>query len=142
MPVSLNVTFLGAIAPDLHLDQPPGGSIAKLLSAALRTDGWNVDDPENWRDVGWSLACSRGTVRLECALAGFGPNAWMLQIAPAYTPRLLGRLLRRQPTASPDAVHKLAKAVHCVLSDSFRGFRWEWDGPPSEASPVEPEALA
>ena len=139
VPISLNATFAGSATPDPEFDHPEGASIAKLLSLALRSDGWTVCDFENWRDVGWSLACSKGVARLECAIAQFGPKAWMLQVAPASIPGLLGRLFGRQPTASQRDVLELSRNAHRALAESFHQFRWRWDGPPTETSSIEPD---
>lgn len=142
MPISLNATFAGMAMTDPEFDHPERVSIAKRLSLALPSDGWNVCGFANWRDVGWSLTCAKGEARLECAIAGYGPNMWMLQVAPASIPGLLGRLFGRQPTASPSDVYALSKAVHHALATSFHEFRWQWDGLPTETSATEPEEAA
>jgi hypothetical protein len=134
--ISLNAAFSGAVAPDPELDHPAGGAIAKLLYIGLQRAGWSVREIENWRDVGWSLDCSKGEARLECTLAGFG-NAWMLQVAVAGS-GWLARLFGRTPTPRPDDVWALAKDVHGLLASVFQELRWRWDGPPNANCPAEP----
>jgi hypothetical protein len=138
VPISLNAIFAGPATPDSEFDHPEGASIARLLSLGLKRNGWTVCDFENWRDVGWSLACSKGAARLECAIAAFGPSVWMLQVAPSSIPGPLGRLFGRQASATPSHVFELASVAHQTLAASFRELRWQWDGPPTEASSAEP----
>jgi hypothetical protein len=143
VPISLNATFTGSASPDPEFAHPEGVSIVKLLSLALRSGGWTLGDFANWRDVGWSIACSKGMARLECVVAKFGTGGWMLQVAPESVPGLLGKLFGRQATAAKRDVLELSRDVHRALAPSFHGFRWRWDGPPTEtSSSMDPEREA
>jgi hypothetical protein len=141
VPVSLNVTFAGAAPKDAEFEHPEGASVARLLRDAAQQMGWAVRDLDNWRDVGWSVLCSKGVARLEVVISSAGQDQWMLQVAPETVPGLVGRALGKQPTASHTEVLDLANVVHHALSEGelYRGFRWAWDGPPNANSEQEPE---
>jgi hypothetical protein len=72
-------------------------------------------------------------------------SEWFLQIAPSYVPRLIGWLLKKHASASPEAIQALAHDAFSVLSERgrFGGFMWCWDGyPEEENSTPEPVPYA
>lgn len=141
MPTSLNLRFAGDVGADDEWPHPPGAAIARLFQAALAAREWTTEDFDNWRDVGWSVRCSRGTAVLEVAIAGLESGEWMLQVTPASTPGLLGRWMGKRASAPASDWLGLAVAIHAVLSEHppYTGFRWCWDGMPSESnSTTEP----
>jgi hypothetical protein len=137
MAISQNACFSGEAVPDAEFKDPPGASIARLLRNALANRSWEVSDIDNWRDVGWSITCSRIASKLELTITKMAVGEeWFLQIAPSYLPGLIGRLFRKAASAKPDAIQALAEDAFAALSDSgrFENFMWCWDGPPHEAN--------
>ena len=137
MVLSQNARFSGEAAPDAEFDHPPGASIARLLQVALAKRGWEVFDINNWRDGGWSITCHLTSSRLELVIAKMAVGEeWFLQITPTYAPGLVGWLLKKQASASPDAIQALAQDAFLVLSATgrFQEFMWCWDGPPEPGS--------
>jgi hypothetical protein len=146
MAISQNVRFFGDAPPDEEFAHPPGASIIRLLQAGLADHGWQVAELDNWRDCGWSIACSRKESMLDVVLAKTAIDLeWMAQIAPTYVPGLIGGLLGKSASAPPALVFALAKDIHVLLSKSgcFSEFKWCWDGNPvedtSSQEPVETE---
>lgn len=140
---SQNATFLGSVDPDAEFEHPAGLPIVRALRAKLSTRDWITGEFENWRDCGWSLPCRRDAGELLLVVAPTGsPKEWMLQIAPARVPGLLGRALGRGPSATSVHCHELATDVHAVLSERFVRLRWRRDGFPDEenstAAPTPP----
>jgi len=132
---SLNATFLGPVTPDAEFDHPAGLPIVSALLADLSARSWAPSEAENWRDSGWAISCRRGGSDLELVVASTGtPDEWLLQIAPARVPGLLGRALGKVPSATPARCHELASDVHAALSGRFSRLRWRWDGFPDEAN--------
>jgi hypothetical protein len=136
MPISQNVRFRGDATPDDEVDHPGGLSIAKLLRSGLSQCGWAVTDLDNWRDGGWSIICEMSGAKLDVVVAKLvGEPEWMLQIAPSYSPGVIGRLLlKKSDSASPVAILVLAKDVHKILANQggFTDFKWCWGGYPEE----------
>jgi hypothetical protein len=131
---SQNATFLGPVTPDAEFDHPAGLPIVRALRADLSARGWTPGDFDDWRDCGWSISCRRDGGDLELIVASTGaPDEWMLQIAPARVPGLLGRALGKVPSATAALCHALATDVHAALSGRFSRLRWRWDGFPDEA---------
>jgi hypothetical protein len=144
MTESLNAVFSGVAPVDAEWPHPEGASVVRLLSQVVERGGWSVGEFDNWRDVGWNLFPSRGPTKLELIVCATGPGEWMLQVAPASSPGYLGRLLGARPSGSAIEVFELASLVHRTLADAgpYRGFRWQWDGPPTERSDPQPVARA
>ena len=116
-------------------DGPPGQSPLQELASFLSADGWEVSEPDLWRDSGWIISVVRPDQRLEVSLATVGPSLVLLQIAPEFSPGPIGRLLRRTPSATLQDVEALAQAVHRFLrSVGHVKQRWCWDGFPADAS--------
>jgi hypothetical protein len=139
LPISQNVTFSGVAPPDVEWPHPPGASIARLLREGVKQNGWAPDELDNWRDVGWSIRCQRASCELQVAFSACGTEQWMLQVAPNSIPGLLRRVLGRQPSANANDCLALAVVVHETLSRAgYSEFRWEWDGPPTNASSSRP----
>jgi len=133
MALSQNVRFIGEIEPGTEFEHPPGAAIAKFLRDAIAKRGWQVSEIDNWRDCGWFVTCCRREVRLQLVIAEVrAEKGWMLQIAPTYVPRILGRILKRPPSATPDDIQALALDTHSAFFENgrFRDFMWCWDGFP------------
>jgi hypothetical protein len=146
MANSQNVRFSGQAPEDKEFDHPKGASIARLIRSQLKSMGWTTGDFDNWRDSGWSIPCSKDNACLDVVIAGLREETeWMLQIAPAYSPGLLGRLLGKKSSATPKDCFVLAKQVHEILKaeKQFSQFMWCWDDFPDEkngtAGPTEPK---
>ena len=140
MPISLNASFTGVAPTDVEFEHPEGAAIARLLRQAAQAKGWVAGDPDNWRDTGWSVLCSRASAKLECVIAAVGEAQWMCQVAPEVVPGLFGRALGKRPSASQAEIFELAQLVHSALSASrvYGEFRWRWDGPPNpDSDPVQ-----
>lgn len=139
MPISQNATFSGVSAEDVEWPHPPGAAIARLLQEGLEQNGWVPEEFDNWRDVGWSIRCQRASSDVEVAFCAMEAKQWMLQVAPNSVPGLLGRALGNQPSATSDECLALAVVVHEILSRAgYSDLRWEWDGPPTNASSSRP----
>ena len=138
MPVSQNVRFLGQAPKDGEYDHPEGAAIARRLESELNGLGWTTKPINNWRDCGWSVACSKDGEEMQIALTRIKHAEWMLQVAPMSVPGIIGRLLGRVPSATPIRVLELAGSVQKVLSEEseYRDFKWCWDGFPQEGTPV------
>jgi hypothetical protein len=144
MAISQNARFAGEAARDAEFEHPPGASIARLLKDALAGRGWDVSDIANWRDGGWCITCSRPASKLELVVAEMGEGSeWFLQIAPTYVPGLVGWLMSKPASASPEAILALAQDAFAALSanERFRDFLWCWDGYPEEGN-ATPEPVA
>jgi hypothetical protein len=116
----------------------------RRLSTQLSTGGWRTGEMDNWRDCGWSIACSHSSGQLQIVLSQIQDGEWMLQIAPHRVPGFFGGLVGSKPSATPAEVYELAIAVHRALS--VAGFldspRWRWNGfPDEEHSTPEPNAV-
>jgi hypothetical protein len=116
--------------------------IARLLHVGLGQRGYHVGEIENYRDSGWNLSCSMGEAKMEVALARFVDGSqWLLQIAPAYLPGIIGRLLGKKQSADPSNLFALAQDIHELLrtQGQFFAFEWYWDGyPEDDASTPQP----
>ena len=142
MALSLNARFAGQAPADANNPHPPGAGIAKALEAALRTRGVSVKPAENWRDIGWVLACGDEPDTLDVAMAASGPQQWILQVATRDVPSLFGQLLRPRPTGRDRAIYELASAVDAALAAlAVREVAWRWDGSPREGDPPVPPEL-
>lgn len=144
---SQNATFRGPVKPDAEHEHPAGLPLVRALRTELNTRNWITGEFDNWRDCGWSLPCRRSGGELQLVVASTGPaDEWMLQIAPARAPGLLGRALGREPSASSEHCYELATDVHSVLSGLFASVRWRRDGFPDEEhstpAPTQPPARA
>jgi hypothetical protein len=144
LPISLNCAFCGTAPVDPEFEHPPGLAIGKLLHGALQKQGWEAEEPDNWRDSGWYFATSGDGAQLEVVVCTSGSDEWMLQVAPASVPGALGRLFGGQPSATPADVLALSKVIHRSLAQSgpYRDFRWRWDGPPTGEGDSEPMEAA
>jgi hypothetical protein len=140
--LSQNAAFAGSVDPDPEFDHPPGFSIVRALADGLGTLGWSLDEPDNWRDCGWSMAARRAGCEIEIVLAAIETerhaDRFALQIAPLRSTGVLARWLGRKPSATPAECHALATEVHAVLHPRFAPLRWCWDGFPDERSSTEP----
>jgi hypothetical protein len=136
MPNSQNLLFSTVFPIRRDDDGPPGEELVTELHNELLQRNLTVEEPDNWRDCGWSVICREGDSTLEIILGQTPDECWLLQIVPFYLPGFLGRLLDRKPSARPEAVHRLALVVHEVLSTKLRmtKSRWRWDGFPDEKS--------
>jgi len=134
MPISQNAVFTGRVEPDPEFDHPRGAALARDLQSSLQEAGWAVSKPDDWRDCGWSMECSRENARFEVVLSGIGEDQWMLQVAPWRTAGFLCRMFGAKTSASPAEVLLLARAVHDILSKQrgFSDFQWRWDGFPGK----------
>src|SRR5262245_39820289 len=135
MPQSQNATFAGRPVESPGEEHPPGYGLIEALAGRLNAVGWTATELDNWRDVGWRIECRRAAAQLEIVVAALdGPEKWMLQIAPLRGAGLLGGLLGRKPSATPDDCLELAQAVHDTLPQcgKFKGVLWRWDAPPVE----------
>ena len=136
MPAVLNLRFTADAPEDAEFEHPAGAALMRDLSAGLSAAGWSTDEMGNWRDCGWSVVCRRDTQELEVVLSWVQRGYWLLQIRPHHEPGFLRRWLGSVPSASSDAVHKLALAVHRALlaSQVLGDPRWRWDNFPDDAS--------
>jgi len=145
---SQNALFRGEVPEDEEFEHPLGAWLARFLEASLKEAGWQTSEFENWRDSGWSIACSREKTRLTMVLSTSDEMEWFLQVAPSDSPGLARGLLGAKTSAQPSDVLALARAVHDILKRSarFSGFMWRWNAPPSEKEstpePVEKGALS
>ncbi len=139
MPISQNVLFQAAQQPDETNDHPPGSYIARAIKDGLDTDVWALSELENWRDCGWYFTCVCEGASLQVAVAQALEGQWLVQIAPARVPGLIGRLFKGKASARAPQTLSLAKAVHAILEsdDLFSGFQWCWDGFPGEQNTTE-----
>ena len=133
---SQNVLFKGAPPVDQEFEHPPGCYIARALHKALAESDWEPSAFDNWRDCGWSIECTQGASSLQIAIARVEDDTWMLQVSPMRAPGLLGRLLKKEPSADPAQCLSLAKIVHDIMSSDalFSGFQWCWDGYPNDSN--------
>jgi hypothetical protein len=144
MPISQNAQFTGEADKDREYEHPKGASIARAIKSILDKNKWMTKEIDNWRDCGWSIECSRANDRLEIAIADNTDNNWMLQIAPFYTPGLLGRLFGKTPSATSLSCYELSCLVDSAIrADSrYTNIKWRWDGFPEESnstpSPTKP----
>src|SRR5262245_39768067 len=134
MALSQNLRFTGDVPPADELDHPRGEVLARALEGRVRGEGWEVAEFDNWRDAGWSFACSLGEAELQVVLAEWEPHEWILQIAPRRVPGLLGRLCGRRPSADHPDVLRLARVLHVAIRADLRysRLRWLWNGSPDK----------
>jgi hypothetical protein len=143
MPLSQNLLFEANSPADPEFEHPAGAALMRTLSTDLGSNGWNVDEMDNWRDSGWSVTCQRGQAKVEVVLCRIPDGTWMLQIAPTDVPGSIGRFLGRKQSATADEIQELAVRVHRALSDRsiMSKPRWTWDGYPDD-QPSTPEPTA
>src|SRR6516225_12141375 len=109
MSISQNARFSGEAAPDAEFDEPPGRSIVRLLKDALAKRGWEVSEIDNWRDGGWCITSGSADSKLELVVVKMTIGSeWFLQIAPSYVPWVIGWLLKKHASASPEEIQALA----------------------------------
>src|SRR5262249_38015559 len=89
MGLSQNLLFVAAVPGDTEFDHPLGASLMRRLTADLPAAGWQAGEMANWRDIGWSVVCTRGHSRAQIRFAGIGEREWMLQIVPERAPGVL-----------------------------------------------------
>lgn len=136
---SQNARFTLALEDSVATENPHGHSLAIDLLRALESAGWDVCEPDNWRDVGWSSIACRDGGEVEVVLSGVGNDEWMLQIGPARGIGWVARALGSGPSASPQHCFAIAEIVHETLTTRRASIAWRWNGPPGdEASTREP----
>jgi len=142
---SQNVRFCGEISAGSDAEHPPGAAVAGIVRRNLLQRGWKVSEMDNWRDCGWLFVCQMNEARLEVLLVSMAiPHSWYLVISPEYTPRLMGWILGRKPSAMPSDIYALARDVHQILFQvrEFGNIQWCWDDIPNDNNssdePLEP----
>ena len=145
VPTSQNLCWRSPGRPEDSPDHRPGRYFAETVRAGLLAAGWDVDAPDDWRDVGWLVRLQRNGASIAIFLARLGQgDEWMLQIAPERVAGLIGRVLGRANSATSSDVLTAAHQVHSTLSsvDGVSSMRWRWDGRPGDgnASP-QPAAV-
>ncbi|QDT04851.1 hypothetical protein K227x_32480 [Rubripirellula lacrimiformis] len=126
---SQNATFYGA-EPESDGEHIRGVSISRFLAAGLSPQGWTIDAADCWRDAGFVLKIHRATTNMQIITTPYpdADNRWILQIAPSFVPGVLGRMLGRTISASPEELHEVATESKRYLTDAgFYNFRWCWD---------------
>ena len=136
MPISQNLRFNGVSPTDNEFEHPIGADIIRKLQKNLKNNGWVVKPFENWRDCGWSLSCGQNNVKMEVNVSAIKETEWMLQVAPIYTPGLIGRLMKRKSSASECNILELAKNVHDFIraENEYDKLMWCWDDFPEESN--------
>lgn len=131
---SQNCVFEGQLrATDPNL--PAGESLLGDMCQSLRNAGWECVDPELWGSSGWSLVASCDREEVEVAMTSVGDGKQFLQIAPHRTPAVLGRLMGKKPSATPESVFAVADVAHRHLTGAgFDTQLWRWDGYPDDES--------
>jgi hypothetical protein len=132
--------FKADFPSDPEFDDPPGAWLANHLSGHSSQAGWQVSEIENWRDGGWSVACSKSESKLEFVVLR-GKWEWFLQVYPLKDPGFLRRWFGAVASATPAEVVSLSREIHRVLTDYERvsNLRWRIDGDPDgEHSTPEP----
>ena len=135
VPNSQNARFRCATRETAGAEHLPGRDLSGDLSRELATGGWRTGPPYVWRDSGWEFECSRSPAELTVTLAQLAePGEWLLQIAPAHSVGVIGALLGRKASGTPEDVLRLAQHVHgrLLANGSVSGLRWRWDGEPTE----------
>jgi hypothetical protein len=136
---SLNATFSGDSVGDN--EYPKGAQILRLLSTGLENKGWDSSHLENWRDCGWSLSCVKAENKVEIVLAEMDA-AWMMQIGPKLNPGLLGKFLKKRPSATSASCFEIGTIAHQEFQEKgFFDFKWKWDGRPNDKSDKEPRSI-
>jgi hypothetical protein len=144
MPRSLNLKWCAALCSEDSQDLRPGRWFAAEVRRHLTACGWRVAEPEDWRDVGWCLGATRGTVAVSIFLARLAPgDDWLLQLTPTQLPGLLARLRGQRRSATAAELLSIAHEVHRALAQLVRvsAMRWSWDGIPDERASPEPTPL-
>jgi hypothetical protein len=148
MNSSQNVLFSGDSPSDTEFTHPPGASIARLVSSAVRDRGYDASPIDNWRDCGWFFNFSIDDGRYEISLAQTAEkNLWMLQIACVNDPGKIARLFGKRFVDRSDTIHEIAAAVQRVLiSKGYTRLRWRLNGYPddreSTTEPSHPRGMA
>ena len=134
--LSQNARFQDETAVAADRGHPKGYSYIARLSEGLLSRGWQVGDPENWRDCGWSCLCAKGSGRLLLIISSRSGPEWVLQISPEYVPGFVARLLGGTASASDDDMFALATDVDAILrgAGTCSGLMWRWDGRPEEGT--------
>jgi hypothetical protein len=138
MQLSQNARFVAAVPADTEFEHPPGAWLARRLESALGEQAWVAAEFDNWRDCGWVVRCTRADADLEVCIAA-GNGDWFVQVAPTRRRGLIGRLLGRRASATPDDCYALARAVDACLRATGKcsAVRWAWDGDPAERPSAE-----
>jgi hypothetical protein len=81
------------------------------------------------------LVASRGSEEVEVVVTPNEDGEVFLQIAPYRTPGFLGRLMKKEPSATRESVQAVAELAHHYLTaKGFGSQRWRWDGYPDDAT--------
>jgi hypothetical protein len=143
MTRSQNATFNGTES-DTVAERIRGDSIVHCLASGFETIGWTIGASECWRDSGYVLTIHRDATNLQIITTPYHgtDDRWILQIAPSFVPGVLGRMLSRTSSASPEELYEVAVESKGFLADAgFYNFRWCWDDfADSEDCPCDPPA--
>ena len=141
---SLNVRFAGELPPDSEFPTPPGLAVLRFLRPRLNDADWQTTEPENWRDSGWFVTCSKENVEVDVVAIQVYlliEQEWFLQICPTNRPGIIRQWLGATASANATDVYGFSTVIHEILrSDSrFTEIRWRVDGDPnSKYSTMEP----
>lgn len=135
MPISLNATFDGKVPVDDYTDFAPGHHIIDLISKSSIENHWQCSEPETWTD-GWTITCKHNNCSLDVKMCGIEDNSWVIQIAPTYMPGLIGKILKKTPSATPEQCLNYSKLVHqaLVTENIFTDIKWCWDDFPDDSN--------
>jgi hypothetical protein len=142
--ISQNAIFYGPTEKSSEFDHPAGYSLVVLFSSMLKGNGWTVENPENWRDTGWSLILSNSDSELELVLSELESEKWMMQVAPSKVPtlgmfsRIFGKKEVEPPSASPTDCFDVSVLLSEFLQGSdYKDTLWCWDDFPEKSNSSE-----
>ena len=134
--IAPHLTFIADPTARLSESEPPGLRFAQLLATHLSSSGARVNEPDNWRDAGWSVEFAQGSGRLQTYFAPYTEGGmWLLAVAPAYEPGLVSRALGKKPSASVSELKEGCRAIHsaALSAEGISELRWMLGGPPGKA---------
>jgi hypothetical protein len=118
-------------------EHPRGEALATRVADHLRSLGYQVTTPDNWRDGGWDFECSSGEDTFQVIIAGaIESGQWFLQISSTKYPGFFTRVFGRGNYPFASSCFRLAGTVHSALASlGAKDQRWRWDGPPRAGDP-------
>ncbi len=104
-------------------NHPRGHSICEFLQDELARMGFNVQTPDNYRDIAWSLDCEVDRKKMFFFVGYLGTKVTDWQLIVCSGIRFWGRLLGRNDVSERI---KLSKAIHTILSKDSRFTELKW----------------
>jgi hypothetical protein len=117
------LTFKSTLPEVEEYDHPKGYAIVELLAEELARTGWEVNTPDNYRDIAWSLDCTINDKNIFFFAGYLGTKITDWQLIVCSGLGIIKRLLGKK---DEDERILLAQAIHAILSNDNRFSDLKW----------------